>query len=117
MNHNYNSDKELEEKEEITEVNFSPALYNISSEILKLFNNCKNSANENNSISLLECIQEYTFKSSYSEEEVLDMLSEDNIFQDILHSELLKNKFIRGEELKVHQEDITDILLWSIEEE
>ena len=52
MNYNYSSDKELEEKEEITEVNFSPALYNISSEILKLFNNCKNSANENNSISL-----------------------------------------------------------------
>lgn len=99
---------------EIVEVNFNPPVYNISAEILKLFNNGKQSANSNNMISLMDCIQEYIFKSSYSEDEIYDVLAEDNIFQDILHSELLKNKYIRGEDLQNHQEDITNISLWNI---
>jgi hypothetical protein len=99
--------------------------YNISNinkipaEILKLFNNSTESANPNNEISLLDCIQEYSFKSIFSEEQICDVLSDDELFKNILLDTCNSIKYkIHMEDTEVEPQeqikDITDSSLWDM---
>lgn len=94
-------------------IDYNAPFHKIGEEILKLFSQCQDSANDNNDIGLVNCIQEYIFKSKYSEEEILDVLEDDDIFKNILHNECLKHNYIKDETYSL-KEDITDIKLWEM---
>lgn len=90
----------------------------IPAEILKLFNNSAESANGNNKLSLLDCIQEYSFKSMYSEEQICDVLSDDELFKYILLDDCNVNNYgiiLDDEMVNIEScKDITDPNLWEV---
>lgn len=106
---------------EIQDVNYNIVNINrVPTEILKLFNNSAQSANENNEISLLDCIQEYSFKSNFTEHQICDVLSDDELFKNILLNSCNSSNYkicmddsINNEEQE-QVKDITDSSLWDL---
>lgn len=64
----------------------------IIKKILDLFNN-------NEELSLLEAIQEYSNKNNIDIEEILDIIEDDTIFKELLYKDLVYRKYIVTDEV------------------
>lgn len=48
-----------------------------------------------NDITILEAIQEYSFRKNISLEDIIGQIQEDSMFKELMHIDLLKHKYIK----------------------